>query len=177
MWWLYLKIEIIFWFWSRRGVQILKQDLFLQVSLICDLHGLHVLRVARRDVLRHGHKEVVGRATFYLSWYEMADTFTHFSLNLTSRSERRNCLVLLFTGMNSIFVYAGHSLLGFYFPFSWEMRFQDSHWEKLFQNLWGTALWVFIAYLLYRKRFFLKIWCHEIPCNILATGHYSSHLS
>ncbi|XP_067278614.1 heparan-alpha-glucosaminide N-acetyltransferase isoform X3 [Pseudorasbora parva] len=63
----------------------------------------------------------------------------------------------IYPGMNSIFVYVGHSLLGFYFPFSWEMRFQDSHWEKLFQNMWGTALWVFIAYLLYRKKFFLKI--------------------
>uniref|UniRef100_A0A9J8C7H8 Si:dkey-192p21.6 n=1 Tax=Cyprinus carpio carpio TaxID=630221 RepID=A0A9J8C7H8_CYPCA len=63
----------------------------------------------------------------------------------------------IYPGMNSIFVYVGHSLLGFYFPFSWEMRFQDSHWEQLFQNIWGTALWVFIAYLLYRKKFFLKI--------------------
>ncbi|KAA0717969.1 Heparan-alpha-glucosaminide N-acetyltransferase [Triplophysa tibetana] len=63
----------------------------------------------------------------------------------------------IYPGMNSIFVYVGHSLLGFYFPFSWETRFHDSHWEKLFQNLWGTSLWVFIAYLLYRKRFFLKI--------------------
>ncbi|KAA8577664.1 hypothetical protein FQN60_003418 [Etheostoma spectabile] len=60
-------------------------------------------------------------------------------------------------GMNSIFVYVGHSLLGFYFPFSWEMRFQESHWEWLFQSLWATALWVLIAYLLYRKKFFLKI--------------------
>ncbi|XP_072533088.1 heparan-alpha-glucosaminide N-acetyltransferase [Salminus brasiliensis] len=63
----------------------------------------------------------------------------------------------IYPGMNSIFVYVGHSLLGFYFPFSWEMRFQDSHWEQLFQSLWGTALWIIIAYLLYRKRFFLKI--------------------
>ncbi|XP_026080696.1 heparan-alpha-glucosaminide N-acetyltransferase [Carassius auratus] len=63
----------------------------------------------------------------------------------------------IYPGMNSIFVYVGHSLLGFYFPFSWEKRFQDSHWEQLFQNIWGTSLWVFIAYLLYRKRFFLKI--------------------
>ncbi|XP_066535965.1 heparan-alpha-glucosaminide N-acetyltransferase [Hoplias malabaricus] len=63
----------------------------------------------------------------------------------------------IYPGMNSIFVYVGHSLLGFYFPFSWEMRFQDSHWEKLFQSLWGTAIWIFIAYLLYRKQFFLKI--------------------
>ncbi|KAL7877881.1 hypothetical protein SRHO_G00045240 [Serrasalmus rhombeus] len=63
----------------------------------------------------------------------------------------------IYPGTNSIFVYVGHSLLGFYFPFSWEMRFQDSHWEQLFQSLWGTALWIFIAYLFYRKHFFLKI--------------------
>ncbi|XP_047206950.1 heparan-alpha-glucosaminide N-acetyltransferase [Girardinichthys multiradiatus] len=63
----------------------------------------------------------------------------------------------IYPGMNSIFVYVGHSLLGFYFPFSWERRFQESHWEFLLQNLWGTALWVLIAYLLYRKKFFLKI--------------------
>ncbi|XP_016098570.1 heparan-alpha-glucosaminide N-acetyltransferase-like [Sinocyclocheilus grahami] len=58
----------------------------------------------------------------------------------------------IYPRMNSIFVYVGHSLLGFYFPFSWEIRFQDSHWEQLFQSIWGTALWVFIAYLLYRKK-------------------------
>ncbi|KAM9365531.1 heparan-alpha-glucosaminide N-acetyltransferase [Pholidichthys leucotaenia] len=63
----------------------------------------------------------------------------------------------VYPGMNSIFVYVGHSLLGFYFPFSWEMCFQGSHWEWLFQNLWATSLWVLIAYLLYRKKFFLKI--------------------
>ncbi|XP_060943801.1 heparan-alpha-glucosaminide N-acetyltransferase [Limanda limanda] len=63
----------------------------------------------------------------------------------------------IYPGMNSIFVYVGHSLLGFYFPFSWEMHFQQSHWEWLFQSLWGTSLWVLIAYLLYRKKFFLKI--------------------
>ncbi|XP_076025392.1 heparan-alpha-glucosaminide N-acetyltransferase [Genypterus blacodes] len=62
-----------------------------------------------------------------------------------------------YPGMNSILVYVGHSLLGFYFPFSWEMRSQQTHWEWLLQSLWGTALWVLIAYLLYRKKFFLKI--------------------
>ncbi|XP_060728609.1 heparan-alpha-glucosaminide N-acetyltransferase isoform X1 [Tachysurus vachellii] len=63
----------------------------------------------------------------------------------------------IYPGMNSILVYVGHSLLGFYFPFSWEMRYQDSHWEPLFRSLWGTALWIFISYLLYRKHCFLKI--------------------
>uniref|UniRef100_A0A8C6SHC6 Si:dkey-192p21.6 n=1 Tax=Neogobius melanostomus TaxID=47308 RepID=A0A8C6SHC6_9GOBI len=63
----------------------------------------------------------------------------------------------IFPGMNSILVYVGHSLLGFYFPFSWDMRLLDSHWELLFMNLWGTALWVLVSYGLYRKQFFLKI--------------------
>ncbi|XP_056291678.1 heparan-alpha-glucosaminide N-acetyltransferase isoform X2 [Pseudoliparis swirei] len=63
----------------------------------------------------------------------------------------------LYPGMNSIFVYVGHSLLGFYFPFSWEMSSQHSHWELLFQGLWATGLWVLVSYLLFRKSFFLKI--------------------
>lgn len=65
--------------------------------------------------------------------------------------------MLLSAGMNSIFVYVGHSLLGFYFPFSWEMRYHDSHWEYLFRSLWGTFLWILIAHFLYRKKFFLRI--------------------
>ncbi|XP_067828430.1 heparan-alpha-glucosaminide N-acetyltransferase [Heptranchias perlo] len=63
----------------------------------------------------------------------------------------------IFPGMNSIFVYVGHSVLGWYFPFSWEMKYKNSHAERLLQDLVGTAVWVFIAYLLYRKKFFLKI--------------------
>ncbi|XP_030060837.1 heparan-alpha-glucosaminide N-acetyltransferase-like [Microcaecilia unicolor] len=63
----------------------------------------------------------------------------------------------IFPGMNSILIYVGHSLLGSYFPFNWEMKFWTSHAEPLFQDLLGTSLWVFIAYILYRKKFFLKI--------------------
>uniref|UniRef100_A0A7M4EUQ2 Heparan-alpha-glucosaminide N-acetyltransferase n=1 Tax=Crocodylus porosus TaxID=8502 RepID=A0A7M4EUQ2_CROPO len=63
----------------------------------------------------------------------------------------------IYPGMNSFFVYVGHSILGSYFPFNWEMKFPDSHAEPLFQDLLGTSLWVFVAYFLYRKKFFLKI--------------------
>ncbi|XP_061490562.1 heparan-alpha-glucosaminide N-acetyltransferase-like [Rhineura floridana] len=63
----------------------------------------------------------------------------------------------IFPGMNSILIYVASSLLGTYFPFSWEMKFPASHTEPLFQNLLGTSLWVLVAYLLYRKKFFLKI--------------------
>ncbi|XP_069467701.1 heparan-alpha-glucosaminide N-acetyltransferase-like [Ambystoma mexicanum] len=63
----------------------------------------------------------------------------------------------IFPGMNSIFVYVGHSLLGSYFPFNWEMKSWTSHTEPLSQDLLGTSIWVFVAYLLFRKKFFLKI--------------------
>uniref|UniRef100_K7E350 Heparan-alpha-glucosaminide N-acetyltransferase catalytic domain-containing protein n=2 Tax=Monodelphis domestica TaxID=13616 RepID=K7E350_MONDO len=64
---------------------------------------------------------------------------------------------LIYPGMNSILVYVGHSLLGSYFPFSWEMKSPTSHAEPLVQDLLGTAIWVFIAFLLFRKNIFLKI--------------------
>uniref|UniRef100_A0A8C9V291 Si:dkey-192p21.6 n=1 Tax=Scleropages formosus TaxID=113540 RepID=A0A8C9V291_SCLFO len=62
----------------------------------------------------------------------------------------------IYPGMNSILVYVGHTILGYYFPFSWEMA-RPNHAELLFKTLLGTVLWILISYLLYRKRFFLKI--------------------
>ncbi|XP_036591414.1 heparan-alpha-glucosaminide N-acetyltransferase-like [Trichosurus vulpecula] len=63
----------------------------------------------------------------------------------------------IFPGMNSILIYVGHSLLAGYFPFSWEMKSPTSHAEPLAQDLLGTAIWVFIGFLLFRKNIFLKI--------------------
>ncbi|XP_018411417.1 PREDICTED: heparan-alpha-glucosaminide N-acetyltransferase-like [Nanorana parkeri] len=63
----------------------------------------------------------------------------------------------IYPGMNSIFVYVGHSLLAMYFPFNWEVKNWTSHYELLAQDLLGTSIWVFVAYLLYRQKFFLKI--------------------
>ncbi|KAM4636143.1 heparan-alpha-glucosaminide N-acetyltransferase-like [Discoglossus pictus] len=63
----------------------------------------------------------------------------------------------IYPGMNSILVYVGHSLLGSYFPFNWEVKDWTSHYELLGQDLLGTLIWVNVSYLLYRKKFFLKI--------------------
>ncbi|XP_053307074.1 heparan-alpha-glucosaminide N-acetyltransferase-like [Spea bombifrons] len=63
----------------------------------------------------------------------------------------------IYPGMNSILVYVGHSLLGTYFPFEWEIKDRASHYEVLAQDLLGASIWVFVSYLLYRKKFFLKI--------------------
>ncbi|XP_053548861.1 heparan-alpha-glucosaminide N-acetyltransferase-like [Bombina bombina] len=63
----------------------------------------------------------------------------------------------IYPGLNSIFVYIGHSLLASYFPFKWQMKDMNTHYEVVAQDVLGTAIWVLVSYLLYRKKFFLKI--------------------
>ncbi|XP_041789111.1 heparan-alpha-glucosaminide N-acetyltransferase isoform X1 [Chelmon rostratus] len=62
-----------------------------------------------------------------------------------------------YPGMNSILVYVGHEVFEEYFPFRWRMANNQSHAEHLTQNLVATSCWVFISYLLYRKKIFWKI--------------------
>lgn len=62
-----------------------------------------------------------------------------------------------YPGMNSILVYVGHEVFAEYFPFRWRMANSQSHTEHLTQNLVATSCWVFIAYVLYRKKIFWKI--------------------
>ncbi|XP_026160123.1 heparan-alpha-glucosaminide N-acetyltransferase isoform X2 [Mastacembelus armatus] len=62
-----------------------------------------------------------------------------------------------YPGMNSILVYIGHEVFEDYFPFRWRMANSQSHAEHLTQNLVATSCWVFIAYVLYRKKIFWKI--------------------
>ncbi|XP_028455172.1 heparan-alpha-glucosaminide N-acetyltransferase isoform X2 [Perca flavescens] len=62
-----------------------------------------------------------------------------------------------YPGMNSILVYVGHEVFEEYFPFRWRMANSQSHTEHLTQNLVATSCWVFISYMLYRKKIFWKI--------------------
>ncbi|XP_030003598.1 heparan-alpha-glucosaminide N-acetyltransferase isoform X1 [Sphaeramia orbicularis] len=62
-----------------------------------------------------------------------------------------------YPGMNSILVYVGHEVFEDYFPFRWRMVNSQSHAEHLTQNLVATSCWVFISYVLYRKKIFWKI--------------------
>ncbi|XP_075412695.1 heparan-alpha-glucosaminide N-acetyltransferase [Tenrec ecaudatus] len=62
-----------------------------------------------------------------------------------------------YPGMNSILVYVGHEVFKNYFPFQWKLGDSQSHREHLTQNIVATALWVFIAYILYKKKVFLRI--------------------
>ncbi|CAN9510449.1 unnamed protein product [Ophioblennius macclurei] len=62
-----------------------------------------------------------------------------------------------YPGMNSILVYVGHEVFENYFPFRWQMVNTQSHIEHLTQNLVATSCWVFISYILHRKKIFWKI--------------------
>ncbi|XP_007933232.1 heparan-alpha-glucosaminide N-acetyltransferase [Orycteropus afer afer] len=62
-----------------------------------------------------------------------------------------------YPGMNSILVYVGHEVFKNYFPFQWKLEDSQSHKEHLTQNIVATTLWVLIAYILYKKKVFLKI--------------------
>ncbi|KAI1887703.1 hypothetical protein AGOR_G00193040 [Albula goreensis] len=62
-----------------------------------------------------------------------------------------------YPGMNSILVYVGHEVLEEYFPFRWKMSNTQSHGQHLTQNLVATSVWVFISYVLYKKKIFWKI--------------------
>lgn len=62
-----------------------------------------------------------------------------------------------YAGMNSILVYVGHEVFEDYFPFRWRMVNSQSHAEHLTQNLVATSCWVFISFVLYKKKIFWKL--------------------
>ena len=59
-------------------------------------------------------------------------------------------------GMNAILLYVGHELLKGYFPLAWK-PLTASHAELLAMDLWGTAVWLAVAYVLYKRGFFLSV--------------------
>jgi len=60
-----------------------------------------------------------------------------------------------FGGMNAILLYAGHEILGNYFPFNFNNNGQHS--ELLARSFVGTLIWTIIAYVSYKKDFIVKI--------------------
>lgn len=69
-----------------------------------------------------------------------------------------------YVGMNSLVVYCCHDLLGDYFPFSWSWRQPNteegqyrSHWTETASNLCGACLWALIAFILFKKKIFIRV--------------------
>ena len=61
-----------------------------------------------------------------------------------------------YAGLNPILLYVGHELTKHAFPFAWE-PVGKTHGEYLLMNLWGTSLWVVIAYLCHLKQIYLSV--------------------
>lgn len=57
--------------------------------------------------------------------------------------------------MNSIVIYMCHGLLGGCFPVTWKTEM--IHWKLLIRDLWGSGLWIFVAYVLFKKKIFIAI--------------------
>ncbi|KAL0280852.1 UNVERIFIED_CONTAM: hypothetical protein PYX00_002018 [Menopon gallinae] len=60
-------------------------------------------------------------------------------------------------GMNPIIIYVGHELAYNLFPFNWKFGNMNTHFILTIESLWGTSLWIIIAYWLYYIEFFLSI--------------------
>lgn len=62
----------------------------------------------------------------------------------------------LYAGMNPIVLYVGHELATDKFPWSWQPYFH-THTEYLAMDIWGTCLWLLIAFILFKKDIYLSI--------------------
>ena len=63
------------------------------------------------------------------------------------------CLGIYFIGMNSIVLYLCHGMLRGRFPIMWKTEYQ--HLPSLIKALWGSAFWMIIAYIMYKKKVFI----------------------
>jgi len=64
-----------------------------------------------------------------------------------------------YAGLNSITLYLGHELGASLFPVSLQTVAPppDSHLSQLFLSLWGTLLWVFVGWRMYRNKVFIAL--------------------
>jgi len=62
-----------------------------------------------------------------------------------------------YAGMNSILLYCGHQVGWQLFPFHFVIGEMRTHAAKLPETLWGTCLWIVVAFILYRKKVFVTV--------------------
>jgi len=60
-----------------------------------------------------------------------------------------------YAGMNSILLYCGHSVGYNLFPWHFVIGDMRTHSDKLPEALWGMTLWIFCAFVLYKKNVFV----------------------
>ncbi len=59
--------------------------------------------------------------------------------------------------MNSIVLYLGRAAASSMLPFNYVAGDMNTHWELLVETLWGCSLWMLVAYVMYRRRFFIVL--------------------
>ena len=59
--------------------------------------------------------------------------------------------------MNAIILYVGHSVAHQMFPWHWHLGTMNTHFILLIETIWGTLLWILVAFWLYRIKFFLSL--------------------
>ena len=59
--------------------------------------------------------------------------------------------------MNSIVLYLGHGVAWQLFPFHYIWGPMDTHWAKLPEALWGSGVWLVVAYVMYRNKVFITV--------------------
>ncbi|KAG7169013.1 heparan-alpha-glucosaminide N-acetyltransferase-like [Homarus americanus] len=60
-------------------------------------------------------------------------------------------------GMNSIFLYCGHNVAYNLFPWHYIVGNMNTHLALLTECLWGTTLWVLMAFYMYHKKQFYAV--------------------
>lgn len=64
---------------------------------------------------------------------------------------------LVYAGMNAIIIYVGHQVFHKMLPWHWSIGPMNTHFMRLLESGWNTALWVGIAYYLYKRKIFYSI--------------------
>lgn len=62
----------------------------------------------------------------------------------------------VFPGMNSIVVYCCHDIFYRFFPVNWVVE-EEVHWRLLCKAVWDCAIWILLAYVLFRKKIFVAL--------------------
>eukprot|EP00094_Tigriopus_californicus_P008397 TCALIF_08091-PA protein Name:"Similar to Hgsnat Heparan-alpha-glucosaminide N-acetyltransferase (Mus musculus)" AED:0.47 eAED:0.49 QI:0/0/0/1/1/1/2/0/61 len=60
-------------------------------------------------------------------------------------------------GMNAIVLYLGHQIGWRLLPFHFAVGTMNTHWIHLVESLWTTSLWMFVAFVMFKKNAFVVV--------------------
>ncbi len=66
-------------------------------------------------------------------------------------------LIYSSVGMNSIVLYLASGSAWQMLPFNYFVAPMNTHWERLFESLWGVSLWMLVAFVLHKNKVFVVV--------------------